>query len=257
MHGKITAGILGMVVAAALGLAPCAWAGFGFAGADNTITNQDGSPATQAGSHPYEMTTSFTLNMIADPERGLVDEGGDLKDIRTELPAGLVGNPNAVAACPMQDFDKALNDLLGEPIEACPDASQIGIVTVYLVPPLDTEGFVRHTVPLYNLVPKPGVPAEFGAAVIGIPLILIPSVRTGGDYGLDVQVSNVSQLEVVRGGSVTVWGVPADPGHDTERGVCAFSFFETGGNRSVRRASRNPRFSRSRASVRAARSPRR
>ncbi len=222
MHGKIMAGILGMVVAVALGPAPCAWAGFGFSSADNTITKQDGSPATQAGSHPYEMTTSFTLNMIIDPERGLISEGGDLKDIRTELPAGLVGNPNAVSACPMQQFDRALKDVLGTPVEACPDASQIGIATVYLVPPEGKEGFTTYTVPLYNLVPRPGIPAEFGAAVIGIPLILTPSVRTGGDYGLTLQISNISQLEVVRGGSVTVWGVPAESGHDSERGICAY-----------------------------------
>lgn len=222
MYAKITAGILGMVVAAALGFAPGARAGFGFAGADNTITKQDGSPATQAGSHPYRMTTSFTLNMSSDPERGLVSEGGDLKDIRAELPAGLVGNPNAVATCPMQKFDETLNDLLGTPIEACPDASQVGIVTAYLVPPETKEGFATYTVPLYNLVPRPGVPAELGAAVIGIPLIFTPSVRTGGDYGLTLQVNNISQLEVVRGGSVTVWGVPAESGHDSQRGICAY-----------------------------------
>ena len=50
--------------------------------------NQNGTPDVQAGSHPYALNTTVVLN-----EPGPTT--GNLKDVRLELPPGLVGNPDA------------------------------------------------------------------------------------------------------------------------------------------------------------------
>ncbi len=43
-------------------------------------------------------------------------------------------------------------------------------------------------------------------------------MRTGGDYGVDVDVSNTAQVAGLLGSQVTFWGVPGDPSHDGSRG---------------------------------------
>ena len=72
--------------------------------------NENGTPDLQAGSHPFELVTSFVLN---EPEpfpgghgsgREVRNSGGDLKDVRVQLPPGFVGDPNATPKCTDQEF---------------------------------------------------------------------------------------------------------------------------------------------------------
>ena len=80
---------------------------------------------------------------------------------------------------------------------------------------------------LYNMVPPAGEPAEFGANVLLVNSFLDVTVRTGaatpsgsaqsGDYGLTTTSSNISADIPVAGIQVTLWGTPADPGHDDVR----------------------------------------
>jgi hypothetical protein len=136
---------------------------------------------TQAGGHPSEASTFFDL------------AGGALKDVEVSVPPGFLGNPQATPQCPLSQ--------LTDPADPCPAATRVGTVAV-----LGEE-------PLYNLVPEPGVAAEFGFDVFGArPVILYGSVRAGGDYGITVSTPGVPQLP---GGQVeyvglTFWGVPAD-----------------------------------------------
>ena len=50
-------------------------------------------------------------------------------------------------------------------------------------------------------------------------MILDTSVRTGGDYGVVVTVPDITENFEFIGSQVTFWGVPADPRHDTTRGL--------------------------------------
>jgi hypothetical protein len=188
-------------------------AGFGFLpglpGFDATALNQDLSADTQAGSHPYTANTTFVINTSNGQ-----NPDGDLKDAAVNLPPGLIGNPTAVPACPLGQFETPRDpDHYNEYNSAsCPAASAVGLAAVHL-PEL-------HFVSVYNLVPPPGFPAELGFNVLGVPVTLFPRVRTGGDYGLTVESREANQALLLSGVTVTLWGVPAEESHDEQRGVC-------------------------------------
>jgi hypothetical protein len=185
---------------------------FGVASAHAAILNQDGSPDTQAGSHPYKVIFGLDFNSNESANGASVfPAGGDLKNLKVDIPKGLVGDPQATEQCTHEEFDGALNRGI---TPTCPATSQVGVATVGLgnfgPAPIST------TLPIYNLVPPPGVPAEFGFSSFGIYGLLDAAVRTGGDYGLSINVDNTAQRSLINT-SVTLWGVPADPSHDAER----------------------------------------
>jgi hypothetical protein len=166
-------------------------------------TSEDGSIDTQAGSHPFQLTTTVAVNTLPGPQPVALS-----KDLHFSLPAGLVGNPQVIPQCTSQEFDESLP--IG--LNACPAETAIGVAKLRLT------GNTFFTVPLFNLVPTVGEPARFGFSVVHIPVILDTAVRTGGDYGVVVSVNNVSQIYGFLGSQVTFWGVPGDPSHDNVRG---------------------------------------
>ena len=129
----------------------------------------------------------------------------------SNLPAGLIGNPEVIPRCTSQEFDA----LLPEDWNACPAETAIGVAQVYL-----TKVCNMHPLPvrLFNLVPSVGEPAKFGFELFHVPIILDTSVRTGGDYGVVVSVNNISQVFPFFANQVTFWGVPQDPRHNSVRG---------------------------------------
>ncbi len=180
--------------------------GFGLAGQfDGWFTNADGTPDTQAGSHPYEMTLNFALNNAG----GEVPAGGPLRDLSIKLPPGLVGDPHAVPQCSRQQFILSVG---GE----CPPDTQVGTER----PSLNPNGEAGYgdwgaRLPVYNLVPPPGEPAEFGFQFAGSLILIDTGVRSGSDYGITGTARNLSQQIVYN--SVTFWGVPDEASHDHER----------------------------------------
>jgi uncharacterized repeat protein (TIGR01451 family) len=168
--------------------------------------NEDGTSATQAGSHPFQLTTQLTLNQAVRHPVALP------KDVSFRLPSGLIGNPNAVAECNEVDFAAVV-----EETNLCPPSSVVGVATVVAYEPIAQE--VVKTVPVFNLVPAQGEPARFGFEVIGkIPVIIDTSVRSGGDYAVVASVKNATQTAGLLSSQVTLWGVPGDPRHNSSRG---------------------------------------
>ena len=98
------------------------------------------------------------------------------------------------------------------------------MATTYFVEAGSTEFNVWST-PVYNMVPQTGVAAEFGYIVArSAPILLETSVRTGTDYGLTTNVSDINQALVVAASKVTIWGVPsARATTRTAGGACAKS----------------------------------
>jgi hypothetical protein len=189
--------VVPLVLCAALLLASPARAEFGIAAFDGEVTaNAAGDPFTQAGGHPYAASTTFQLNQTD----GFPD--GHIKTVEAQLPPGLVGDPFAMTRCGSVERLLAIQ---------CPDASQVGVANIEL----SGNTFAQ---PIFNLVPPPGVPARFGFSLQTLVVLLDASVRSDGDYGVNVTVRNINQTLPVLGTSVTFWGVPADPSHDADRG---------------------------------------
>jgi NHL repeat len=175
--------------------------GFGFASFSAALTNQDGSPDTQAGSHPYAFTTAIVFNTV--------DDGGpdqNLKDLRVDLPSGLVGNPDAAPKCTLRDLSGGTSGFTN-----CPPTSQIGTLAVSI------GQFGGTTLPLYNMATPDNVPAQFGTDLAGVNTFIDSKIRTGGDYGISSQISNLTTAVPTTASTLTLWGVPGDPSHDQNR----------------------------------------
>ena len=196
--------ILGVLAAMFAFAAAPAMAEFGLERLAISARNENGTPDVQAGSHPFSLNTTFVLH-----EPGPTT--GDLKDVRVELPPGFVGDPTATPRCTYQEFIK----------ESCSDEAAVGLATTYLEEASAPGRYFATTSSIYNIVPPPGVAAEFGYLVVRTtPVLLETSVRTGGDYGLTTTVSDLNQSVLVGASKVTIWGVPADPSHNPWRGGC-------------------------------------
>ena len=171
--------------------------------------NADGSPDTQAGSHPFQLTTDLALNQTGNPEK----PPAAVKDLHFNLPPGLIGNPTPFPTCPLSKFLEGVSG--GQ--DLCPDNTAVGVASVSIALPGGSE-VGTFDVPLFALVPSVGEPARFGFFIIGDPVYLDTSIRTGGDYGGTVGVDNITELVGFVSSRVTFWGVPGDSRHDPVRG---------------------------------------
>jgi hypothetical protein len=184
---------------------------------------EGGTLATQAGVHPFQQTTSITLNQNADvgslensAHKPHVNPAALAKDVHFRWPAGLIGNPSAYPQCTDEQFFAIVER---GSANLCPAASAVGVATVTVNEPT-TLGTVAIPVPLFNLKPHIGEPARFGFNVTqgNAPVVIDTAVRTGSDYGVSVKVDNITQTAAFLSSQVTVWGVPGDPRHDRQRG---------------------------------------
>ncbi len=166
---------------------------------------------TQAGGHP---DLTFSFDIAKDPESkpnlaGLKDPYAATRDVRFELPPGLIGNPN-VLGVPQQC---TLAELFSweEEDGGCPNGSQVGTSKVSL----NEGGF---TEPVYMMAPPGGdVVARVAIVAAFYPTFIDFTVRSDSDYGLTAEIVNASPVARLSRVETTTWGVPADPGHDTER----------------------------------------
>jgi hypothetical protein len=177
------------------------------------LTAADGSAETAAGAHPYQQTVEFIFPSV-NPGNGITNSGHP-HDVFTELPAGLIGDP---AATPRLCSEAQLEG------QKCPESSQIGIISVQT---LAGVGLFSPTQgPLYNMVPPAGHPAELGADVVdlGLFLHLLASVRTDGDYGIEIAGRDTLAFPrtPILGVQAEVWGNPSAAAHDPIRGKCSF-----------------------------------
>jgi hypothetical protein len=194
-------------------------------------TAADGTPVTQAGSHPYQYRFSFGFNTKFPPPGSVayvVPSGADPKDIRTILPPGLVGNALVAPQCTPQQFAAHPNGLFENPrtgstiqteVSGCPDASAMGIAWVRI------EGSTGElAAPVYNMVPAPGIPAQLAFHVPLSEVDVYIDAEVLPDFRIVATVHNASEVKRLTAGSVTLWGTPADPSHDSMRGHCLASY---------------------------------
>lgn len=130
------------------------------------------------------------------------------RDIKIELPPGVIGNPQAVPHCTTEQ--------LGEDLEtsACPFDSQVGTSLVRTVQPV-TGVFAE---PVYNMVPPKGtdIVARLGFIAVGWPAFI--NIRVDPvDYSLIATAEGLPSASGLSEATTTIWGVPSASAHDEER----------------------------------------
>ena len=184
-----------------------------------TPENEGGTLDTQAGSHPFQLTSTVdfdqTLEEVQEPGQPALLEPAAIglpRNLAFELPPGLLGNITAAQQCSQLDFAALKSEG-----NSCPAGSAVGVATVTVLEPSRAK-YITKAVPLFNLEPEQGEPARFGFEAVRVPVLLDTSVRSAGDYGVTVQVNNATEAAQVLGAQVTFWGYPASPAHDNSRG---------------------------------------
>ena len=173
----------------ALGVtSPAAHAAFGVQSftAEARKSATPGDLDTQAGSHPFVGVTDFTLNNTL----GIPD--GNVKNVRVDLPAGLISNPEATPKCTDVQFP------------ACPANTKLGTETI------TAGGITPPPIDVFNMVPGPGQVSDFAfdAPVFGRTDI-IGGLRDTGDYGLFFTISNIPQAAGLTRSVLSFEGVPS------------------------------------------------
>jgi hypothetical protein len=199
-------------------------AGFGFEKYGLIAESFGGGVDTQAGSHPFQLTTTVAFN-----NKGVNAEKNPLavrlpKTVVDRLPAGLLGNPTPFAQCTDSQFATSPHVASEVIVNECPAASAIGVATVQFT---DPEGeYLTVTAPVFSVTPLPGEPARFGFKAAGIESAFLDvSVRTGNDYGVTITSENITELVSLLSVRLTIWGVPGDKRHDISRGwECMYGF---------------------------------
>ncbi len=171
-----------------------------------------GSPTaldSQAGSHPFDVTTRFLVNTESN---GNLPSDLQPKDYYVNIPAGFAGSVAKVPRCRMSELSSLTNR---QRPPGCATASQVGVIKLFRAPLAGTPE--SEPLPVYNMVPPPGVPAELAFPFVEIGQPVVFQVRSDGDYGVTAKVRNISEADPITGSQLTLWGVPADPRHDAER----------------------------------------
>ena len=150
---------------------------FGVESLELNAEEEDGSSDLQAGSHPFQLTTTLNLNEVykkdpAHPELSAPATPALLKNLDTTLPAGLVGDPLAVPTCSATDFSTLR---LGDS-NTCPGDTAVGVAIVTFKEPVFAQ-WDTEAVPVFNLVPARGEPARFGFEFDKVPVTLDTAVR--------------------------------------------------------------------------------
>ena len=130
---------------------------FGAARFNFDIDGADGEADSEAGGHPYQLTTTIDLNSVpeTDKEDGpVISSVQDPRDIVVDLPLGFVASTLAAPVCTLSQLSSETH---------CPSDTIIGHIRTE--PDSRTgEGASLNSVdsPIWNLTPQHGVPAEFG-----------------------------------------------------------------------------------------------
>ncbi len=185
-----------VTVCACVAFAAPAVASFGIKELKTETLNRDGSVDLRAGSHPFEYRLSVSLNQTAGHH-----VEGEMRSFIADLPAGLLGDPNALPHCEAAAFEGQSS--------SCPGDSQVGAAHVFV-------GTTTEVVyPIYNLSTPVGTPLRLGFSLISLNSFQEASLRSS-DYGATVSDQTIPNIEI-RQIIEDIWGVPADPNHDPER----------------------------------------
>jgi hypothetical protein len=167
----------------------------------------------QAGGHPdFGLDVAVKQNPSSPTNVfGLHDTYAATRDIRFDLPPGLVGDPNAIGAVQQCSAQQLVS--FNEPSGGCPNGSQIGVSTINAY-----DLLAEFREPVYMMKPPGGdVVARVGTIAGVFPTFIDFRVRSESDYGITAEVTNAPAAARLVKIESTFWGVPAAAAHDNER----------------------------------------
>ena len=185
------------------------------------MSDAEGEAAVGAGGDPADLLTTLSFpaagvetypsGLFPFPAHWTTAPAENPRDVIVHLPAGFVGNPLATPVrCTPSQLTTSYSAFVSE-IPACPLASQVGVVRLYANGDL---------IPLFNVQPPAGSPAELGFLYQGIVIPLIAKLRPA-DNGIDIVTADASSSIPLPKFEVTVWGTPGAVEHNSLRGgVC-------------------------------------
>src|SRR6478735_1586973 len=154
----------------------------------------------QAGAHA-DLTISFELTQEKWEPFALT------RDIKINLPPGLIGNPQAIPKCTTLQFGKTPEE------SECPQDAQVGVNEVVLGG-VNTGTFLE---PIYSM-PSPGGDVVARLGFYAGPYPTFANVRVDPvDYSLVTTVEGAAAAAYLVGASARLWGVPAAPSNDPLR----------------------------------------
>lgn len=162
------------------------------------------STSSQAGAHPdLRIDVETAREAVPYPSNTVSSPLQRMRDLRIDLPAGIVGDPTAVPRCRTAEFVSLFS---------CPHGAQIGLVTI--------DAGQQFEGAVWLLEPsRPDETARLGIRAGGlINTTISVRPRSEGDFGLRSEALAIPHaLYGVARLRITLWGDPASPSHDLDR----------------------------------------
>jgi hypothetical protein len=155
---------------------------------------------------------------------GLHDSYAATRDIRFEVPPGVIGDPNAIGPTQQCSAQQLINS--NEPGGGCPNASQIGVSTITAY-----DMSQEYLEPVYMMQPPGGdVVARVGTVAGVFPTFIDFRLRSESDYGITAEVTNAPAAARLIKLESTFWGIPAAPAEVLVKGCAESPSRPPGGN---------------------------
>ena len=165
--------------------------------------DEDGTPSTQAGGHPYLAGSGLLFNTKLSAA-GNVIVSADARQVDVDLPPGFLGNPLVTKRCPQSAL------LPNRGPNLCNTESVVGVAKPVLQE--FGTGVTFNPEGVYNDEPPFGYPAEFTFPLVEAAISTLASVRTDDDYGITIEAPNIPLTEPAYGTFLTLFGSPAAAG---------------------------------------------
>ncbi len=169
------------------------------------------TPERRASSHPALTTFPFDFNTIygGNGQAEQAKEVENVRDLRVDLPVGFLGNPTAVDECTQAEFG----------LHECSPSSQVGRedLAVYPLGASEEERYYTISTAVYNLAHPRGVVADLAFVFAGNPVHIKASLDPANRYAITSEVPSINETLPPFNQKLTLWGVPGDHSHDSER----------------------------------------